>query len=86
MQTPNIEKQREDSYTKDCIYKHAEELINLIRMHGNEFMFRDKKSLKYREEMLRGLHDIQGLLERKFDDFWKADLEYKANHKPTPIN
>lgn len=68
-------------FEKERIEFHCDEIINTIRLHG-DLVFKTEKGRKFKEKLIRNCNDIKNILERKLEEFFKADHDYtKFKHK-----
>lgn len=63
-------------FEKERIEFHCDEIINTIRLHG-DLVFKTEKGRKFKEKLIRNCNDIKNILERKLEEFFKADHDYK---------
>lgn len=62
-------------FEKERIEFHCDEIINTIRLHG-DLVFKTEKGRKFKEKLIRNCNDIKNILERKLENFFKADHDY----------
>lgn len=62
-------------FEKERIEFHCDEIINTIRLHG-DLVFKNEKGRKFKEKLIRNCNDIKNILERKLEEFFKADHDY----------
>ena len=62
-------------FEKERIEFHCDEIINTIRLHG-DLVFKTEKGKKFKDKLIRNCNDIKNILERKLEDFFKADHDY----------
>ena len=63
-------------FEKERIEFHCDEIIDTIRLHG-DLVFKTEKGKKFKEKLIRNCNDIKNILERKLEEFFKADHDYK---------
>ena len=63
-------------FEKRRIEFHCDEIINTIRLHG-DLVFKTEKGKKFKEKLIRNCNDIKNILERKLEEFFKADHDYR---------
>lgn len=64
-------------FEKERIEFHCDEIINTIRLHGGELVFKTEKGKEFKEKLIRNCNDIKNILERKLEEFFKVDHDYK---------
>jgi hypothetical protein len=68
--------QTDEYFEKSRIKFHINKAVNLIRIHGSEFIFKTKEGIKFKNSIIKELKDIDNILERTNKDFWKKDFGY----------
>lgn len=63
-------------FEKRRIEFHCDEIINTIRLH-EELVFKTEKGRKFKEKLIRNCNEIKNILERKLEEFFKADHDYR---------
>lgn len=65
-------------FEKERIELHCDKIIEIIRLHGKELVFKNEKGKKFKEKIIKHARDIKYILECKLDDFFKKDLKYES--------
>jgi len=68
--------QTDEYFEKSRIKFHVNKAINLIRIHGSEFIFKTKEGIDFKKSIIKELKDIDDILERTNKDFFKKDFGY----------
>ena len=68
--------QTDEYFEKSRIKFHVNKAINLIRIHGSEFIFKTKEGIDFKKSIIKELKDIDNILERTNKDFFKKDFGY----------
>ena len=68
--------QTDEYFEKSRIKFHVNKAVNLIRIHGSEFIFKTKEGMNFKKSIIKELKDIDDILERTNKDFFKKDFGY----------
>lgn len=69
-------------FEKEHIDFHCDEIINTIRLHGEDLIFKTEKGKKFKEKLIKNAREIKHIVEVKLEEFFKVDHEYKTiNYK-----
>jgi hypothetical protein len=63
-------------FEKERIEFHCDEIIDTIRLHG-DLVFKTEKGKKFKEKLIRNCNEIKNILDRKLEEFFKVDHDYK---------
>lgn len=69
-------------FEKERIDFHCDEIINTIRLHGGDLIFKTEKGKNFKEKIIKNAREIKRIVEVKLEEFFKADHNYtKFKHK-----
>ena len=64
-------------FEKERIDFHCDEIINTIRLHGEDLIFKTEKGKKFKEKLIKNACEIKHIVEVKLEEFFKVDHDYK---------
>ena len=64
-------------FEKESIDFHCDEIINTIRLHGGDLIFKTEKGKNFKEKLIKNAREIKRIVEVKLEEFFKVDHDYK---------
>ena len=64
-------------FEKESIDFHCDEIINTIRLHGGDLIFKTEKGKDFKEKLIKNAREIKRIVEVKLEEFFKVDHDYK---------